>query len=212
MWGQDPKYLHGALQNAKDALTVYPGWVCRFYVASSVPTPIVDRLANMSSVQIVSVPKWGDWCGFFWRYAPASEKDVEVMISRDVDCRLGHREKAAVDEWMASDKGFHIMRDHPWHQFPVLGGMWGAKRGVLPQMNQLIEDFPMENIYEIDYKFFQEAVLPNLKQSQVMVHDEFFGGKPFPTPRENYEFVGQVFDESDETIEEHVLALKRALE
>jgi hypothetical protein len=159
----------------------------------------------------VNVPEWGDWCGYFWRYAPASEDDVEVMISRDVDCRLNLREKAAVDEWMASDKGFHIMRDHPWHKFPVLGGMWGVKRGVLPQMNQLVKDFPMENIYEIDYKFFQEAVLPNLKQSQIMIHDEFFDGQPFPSPREHYEFVGQIFDENDHTVQEHVGVLKRYL-
>ena len=45
-----------------------------------------------------------------------------------------------------------------------------------------------------------------------MVHDEFFDNQPFPTPRHGYEFVGQVFDESDRTVREHVEALKKALD
>ena len=37
------------------------------------------------------------------------------MLSRDCDSRLNKREKLAVDELLKSDKNFHIMRDHPWH-------------------------------------------------------------------------------------------------
>ena len=64
----------------------------------------------------------------FWRFEPAGEEDVDVMISRDTDSRLNLREKFAVEEWLESDKGFHIMRDHPHHGYPVLGGMWGANK------------------------------------------------------------------------------------
>jgi hypothetical protein len=37
------------------------------------------------------------------------------------------REKYCVDEFINSDKKFHRMLDHPWHN-GIMGGMWGAKR------------------------------------------------------------------------------------
>ena len=207
LWGQDPKYLIGALRNAELAQEIYPDWTCRYYVGASVPFSIIYQLETMLNVQVVRKSDFGDWRGMFWRFEPASEDDVEVMISRDTDSRLSYREKAAVDEWLESDKGFHIMRDHPYHNFPVLGGMWGVKNGVIPQMKDMITDFSQQDEYGTDYKFFAQAVIPYIKDN-VLVHDEFFGGKPFPTQRNSLEFVGQVFDENEKTVEEHVSILK----
>ena len=31
LWGQDPKYLVGAIRNAELASEIYPDWICRFY-------------------------------------------------------------------------------------------------------------------------------------------------------------------------------------
>ena len=206
LWGYDLKYLRGAIKNAELAKEIYPGWLCRFYVGSNTPFGIVHQLNKFDHVQIVQ-KKIGDWRGMFWRFEPASEDGVEAMISRDTDSRLSLREKAAVDEWLASDKGFHIMRDHPYHKFPVLGGMWGAKAGTIPNMKELIDNWDQKNVYGTDYEFFAGCITPNITNN-VLVHDEFFGGKPFPTPRENYEFVGQIFDENENTVQEHVEALK----
>ena len=60
-------------------------------------------------------------------------KDVDVMISRDTDSRVSHREMIAVNKWLESDKGFHIMRDHPWHTTKILGGMWGCRKWSLSE-------------------------------------------------------------------------------
>ena len=211
LWGQNPKYLIGALKNASLAKDIYPDWICRFYVGQSVPTTIVYQLEGMNNTQIVQREEFGDWRGMFWRFEPASEEGVEVMISRDTDSRLNYREKAAVDEWLNSDKGFHIMRDHPHHGFPVLGGMWGVKANVIPEMTSLINNFSQSDEYGTDYKFFAEAVMPYLDKDTIMTHDEFFEGRPFPTARSGLEFVGQVFDENDSIVPEHVAALKERL-
>ena len=40
---------------------------------------------------------------------------VHTLLSRDTDSRIIPREKEAVNEWLASDRVFHIMRDHPAH-------------------------------------------------------------------------------------------------
>jgi hypothetical protein len=39
------------------------------------------------------------------------------------------------------------------------------------------------------------------------IHDEFFTKNNFPTPRIKDQFIGQSFDENDNTSEEHIHAL-----
>ena len=56
------------------------------------------------------------------------------------------RDAAAVAEWIKSGKGFHVIRDHPSHSlYPMSGGLWGAKRGALPQVMELIASFPTDS-------------------------------------------------------------------
>jgi len=209
LWGQDPKYLIGAIRNAELAKEIYPDWVCRFYVGQSVPSQIIFQLESFDNVEVVQRPEFGDWRGMFWRFLPASEEGVEVMISRDTDSRLNIREKAAVDEWLTSDKKLHIMRDHPYHRYSILGGMWGAKQGAIKDIDQLIACFAQEDAYGTDYKFFAELIFPNLNPNDIMTHDEFFDGQPFPNARLGDQFVGQIFDEYEKTIEEHIEALRK---
>lgn len=227
LWGDNPKYTEGAIKNAQLAPEIYPGWKCRFYVGQSVPSIVLMRLEMNENTEVVRMPEWGNWKSMYWRFYPAAEEDVEVMISRDTDCRLNVREKEAVDEWLKSDRGFHIMRDHPYHAFPVLGGMWGAKRNCLPNMKELIEGWAQKDAYGTDYEFFANVVMP-LIQEDIFVHDEFFNGRrnptphplaalqgceshDFPLPRAGLEFVGEVYDHEDNTVPEHTTVLKNYL-
>ena len=53
---------------------------------------------------------------------------VSIFVSRDLDSRFGDRESAAVSEWLSSsNSSFHVMRDHPEHAVPMLGGAWGVR-------------------------------------------------------------------------------------
>jgi hypothetical protein len=84
--------------------------------------------------------------------------------------------------------------------------MWGAKKGTIPNMKELIESWNQQDRYGTDYEFFAHAILP-LVDNNTLIHDEFFGGSPFPAKRNNLEFVGAVFDENDHTVVEHSNAL-----
>jgi hypothetical protein len=88
------------------------------------------------------------------------------------------------------------MRDHPAHKTEILGGMWGARGGFLTEMKQLIDQYHKGDFWQVDQNFLRELIYPRVKNVAV-VHDEFFERKPFPTPRVNHEFVGDVFDASD---------------
>lgn len=207
IWGQDPKYLQGALRNADLAREIYPGWVCRFYCGQSVPLYYIAELSSKDNCELVMMNQWGDWKGLYWRFVAASDPQVDIMISRDTDSRLNEREKSAVQEWIESDKLMHIMRDHPFHGYPVLGGMWGAKRGAFKDMQNLIDNFSTSDAYGTDYEFFRQVGLPHLGIDKILVHDEFFEKKKFPTSRNGYEFVGEVYDQNDNHVKEHRQAL-----
>lgn len=198
LWGDNPKYTIGAIRNAELAKEIYPGWICRFYIGENVPLEITGRLASLNA-EVIEMGG-GDWNGMFWRFFAADSDDI--IISRDTDSRLGLREKCAVDEWLNSDKSFHIMRDHPYHRTEILGGMWGSKDGILKGIRRMISEYdPREfhNKYQVDQNFLREIIYPFAKQ-RAMVHDEFFERRPFPTnapKRTSSYFVGQVYDEND---------------
>ena len=200
LWGDNPKYTIGAIENAKLAKEIYPDWVCRYYVGTSTPDNIWDVLDGMDNTELIDMGVDGDWTGMFWRFYPASEDDVDVFIVRDTDSRLSQREKSAVDEWLKSDKGLHIMRDHPYHTSLIMGGMWGMKKGTFPKMKELIEIYKGGSFWQVDQNFLNKFVYPVCKNTSY-VHDEFFNledwKKQFPTERKNKEFVGDVFDEKN---------------
>ena len=116
--------------------------------------------------------------------------------------RLNARERFAVEEWVASGKGVHSIRDHPNHERPLNGGLWGGKKGAVKGMTKLVKAFSNKGKYGLDLTFLNEKVWPAVKHDQ-MSHDAYSCGKfpnahPFPTQRPaNYQHVGQVFDDKD---------------
>ena len=199
LWGTNPIYNIGAIKNSELAKTIYPDWVCRYYVGKSVPTEIIEKLNSFDNTEIILMDTDGDWTGMFWRFYPSSEDDVDVVIVRDCDSRLNEREKNAVDEWLESDKGFHIMRDHPYHGTKILGGMWGSKKGTITEMKPLIDEYVKGNFWQVDQFFLRDIIYPLIKNN-CTVHDEFFDNKPFPSKRERNRFVGQAFNENDDML------------
>jgi hypothetical protein len=135
LWGQDPFYNQGALENARLARLYYPGWTCRFYCAAG---SSAARKLQDAGCEVVTLEAAGR-AGLFWRFWPVDDPDVERCIFRDCDSRLNPREAAAVSEWVASGKVLHTMHDHEQHCLaPILGGMWGIRGGVLRDIQQQI--------------------------------------------------------------------------
>ena len=193
LWGDDPKYTMGAIANAELALKLYPEWECRFFVHAAVRKHIVDSLKSYPNTVVTLRGESPDWRGMFWRFETVAYPEYSVSIFRDTDSRLSNREVAAVNEWLASDKTFHIMRDHPHHGYPILGGMWGFKHTDKYPIKDLMDGFDKQNSYGTDYKFFIDKLYPLIGEDKV-VHDPFFDKKPFPVQRIGTEFVGDVFD------------------
>lgn len=195
LWGDQPIYNVGAIKNAELWKEIYSDWQMIVYYDNSVPTETIDKLKSMD-VKLVDMSNKNIY-GMFWRFFANDLPNSEYAIFRDCDSRLSLREKLAVDEWIASKKTLHVMRDHPYHRIPcgnfelgLLGGMWGIK-GKKIKINQLVSIYPNKSLikYGEDQTFLR--VIYNLYKNDKFTHDEFFEKKPFPIPRENQRFIGE---------------------
>ena len=185
LYGSAQTYCDGAVRNAIAAQYLFPEWRCRFYVDKTVPSRVTDRLLQEGAkVRRVGGLPSGRF-GTFWRFLVADEKAIDRYLVRDSDACLSLRERAAVDEWLASDRHFHVMRDGLTHTEPMLAGMWGGVRGALPpiqpQMIAYCRAAPLSRT--ADQAFLRERIWPTVRQS-VLVHDSEFSlrdSMPFPT-------------------------------
>ena len=206
LWGDAPKYTVGAIENARLCNTYYPEWLVKFIVAPNVPRHVVRSLQQFDNTRLDLCNDAPGSLYYFKRFEAADDPNFSATIFRDTDSRPSHREVEAVNEWLSSKKSYHIMRDHPHHDFPILGGMWGAKNqqknvSIGNLMKHFINDSKSLD-YGSDQHFLGAFVYP-IACLDAMIHDEFFQGRKFPSPRNGLQFVGQIFDEHEFTNLDH---------
>jgi len=175
VWGDRKSYLDGSIENIHLCKEIYPGWDVRFYCDEEVSRSFMKEAESLGAQIVVKKTISSPWEGLFWRFLPAGEQNVDIFISRDIDSRVNVREQAAVNEWLRSDKPLHCMRDHVEHNVPILGGMWGCKKGILIDMPQFIDEWQKKDYKGCDQDFLREVVWDKLKK-HALVHDKFYQG------------------------------------
>lgn len=185
VWGSLPLYTVGAVRNADLAMKLYPGWTCVFYCFDSVPARIMDELRARPNVEIRKPNVQYDIAdsrGMFNRFLPAADSDIERMICRDSDSRLSPREAYAVEEWCKSGADFHMMRDHPYHSIPIMGGMWGVVGGKLNNIEEAIASFNPTSAKNQDQHFLNSWVLNKIRSGELsyIQHDPIHAKIKFP--------------------------------
>ncbi|CAO3438696.1 tetratricopeptide repeat protein [Azospirillum endophyticum] len=182
LWGTREVYTQGAVANARAVPALFPGWSCRFYHDESVPPALIAELGRLGAETVAMPAGSGPSQGLFWRFLAADDPSVARFLCRDCDSRPTLREKAAVEEWVASGLPFHVMRDHLLHTDLILAGMWGGMAGLLPPMGPVIEAVAdREADRWQDQRFLAEWVWPRIRD-RVLVHDSAHpaAGRPFP--------------------------------
>ncbi len=172
LFGDNPLYCVGAVENARLAKEIYPDWKARFYVAQDVPSIYLDAIEEYNG-DIVHCEKKNSYDGLNWRFKPLNDPDVEYWISRDTDSRLSYREKNAVDEWLVSNKSAHLLRDCHNHGYTIMAGMFGINNKVFHAKYGLID---LENVNanyrEADQTLLQDKLWPLIKHDHVC-HDHW---------------------------------------
>jgi hypothetical protein len=196
LYGADRLYCHGAIRNAELAPEIYPGWRMRVAVDRSVPADVVARLQTLGSEVVLMEKSLGPEYGKFWRFFVAGDSTIDYFAVRDIDSRLNVREKAAVDEWIASGLPFHCMRDSMYHERRLMGGLWGGRGGAIPDIEGRIDAWGQFERWGDSDRFLSEVVWPLIAE-RVLCHDSighFDGARPFPPhpPLRGTCYVGEI--------------------
>ena len=176
LFGHGSRYFIGARENLALQPIIYPGWICRFYVAENIPSYHIDALRSGGAEIVIMRPEPGT-VGTLWRFLTLDEKDIGVCIIRDADSRLDEREKRAVEAWLSSDKYYHIMQNHTVNpRNRMVASSWGAKGSspVALNMRQEVENYisrqePQNLGYGVDERFLQHVVYPRICH-QALIH------------------------------------------
>ena len=112
-----------------DIAKIYPGWILRIYHDGSVREDIICLVEcsynNVDFCNTTALGKIGNVKDYIppkiWRFIPAGDLFVDIMLSRDLDSPLSEREFNAVNDWLSTKKPWHVMRDHPLHDVPMPG-------------------------------------------------------------------------------------------
>ena len=214
LYGRNPRYTNGAVENTKLLKKVFPGWKLRVHVPKrgilsnmlgidlAVPKEIIDELKSLNAHLIFMDPFKTVDKPMMWRFLVANDVTVDRFIVRDTDSRLIPRDATEVKVWIQSGMPFHCIRDHPGHsKWPISRGLWGA----VPSKLQLIlrnttfgdkmKDYSF-SFYQ-DMKFLRDVVWPQVKYfaycSDSLSCKKWESSHPFSANRsENLEFVGEV--------------------
>ena len=184
LYGDKPRYCEAALENARVAPGLYPGWRCRFYCDLTVPAEIRSGLMAAGAQIVLKAGQDQLYEGLFWRFHIANDPNVDRYLVRDCDSLVNPREQQAVQAWIESGRHFHVMRDFFSHSELILAGMWGGVRGALPKLRPLYRPYLEDaaKTAHCDQKFLREQVWPTVRHS-ACIHDSLFrvlGAQPFP--------------------------------
>lgn len=199
LFGTAPKYCVGACKNAILARYWYPDYKCVFWIDNTVPRDVSSYLTQAGA----EVRQCGEaHSGMFQRFLINDDSTCERYLIRDTDSRIGEREVTAVRAWEKNGKQFHVIRDHPHHKTIIPGGLWGAVKGAIPSMAELLRAWtgPLTG-YDSDQQFLRQLVWP-LVSLKALQHDSFNlfpGSVPLPVAFafDNPRFCGEVFDAMD---------------
>lgn len=198
LYGKEKIYSCGAIENARLAREIFPGWTVVFFVGKSVSEQILTNLMGLGS-EIFLVDEHEGPLAMFWRFRATQIPGVSQIIFRDSDSRVSQREKVAVDEWSESGKALHIIRDHPSHGIPILGGMWGIQGlEAIAKLSDALANGAGEftDAYGADQVFLERTIYP-LFLDDSFVHDSFYKFEKFSQglpPRSHDEFIGERID------------------
>lgn len=139
LFGTDEKYRNGIIQNANLAIEIYPDWILLVYCDKYNFYFLRDKIPKNTKL-VLQKDKSVGLEGMSWRLLATEIEEAQVILFRDADSLITFREKFAIDEWLASSFDTHLIRDHPYHFSPIMGGMFGVRRESKTVLARLVKE------------------------------------------------------------------------
>lgn len=175
LYGNEMRFLVGAIKNAELAERFFPGFRVRYYYNRSVPNWVISTLNLFKDTELIRVDEPSSSIARAWRFMACIDPTVDVVLSRDVDARLSKREAEAHQEFLDSPFGFHIIRDHPTgHGYNISAGMFAMKTAAYGDlMRRQLLDHAFADEYMADQNFLNGSIYPNVSNN-CLIHDPYY--------------------------------------
>ncbi len=199
------------LEYINEAKSFYPDWRVRVYYHNLNLTidqiiELEKRFDNVDFCDVLNIPQLGNvasyMSGRFHRFIAIADRFVDMFMSRDIDSPILEREIVSVNQWILSNKLFHIMRDHFLHYDFILAGLWGFK----VYQNETLRNEIRQNLFSKslmkcyntmtgDQHFLYDFIWPIAEKNSIQ-HDSFHcqhynHSIPFTKPKySNSHFLG----------------------
>jgi hypothetical protein len=164
VWGKSNFYQYGVLENCCLVQKYYPNFQCWIFHNTSLFPQIKNALIKMGTkVKLIAMQNTSEQKNLMWRFLPAFNKNVNVFLSRDADSRITEREAEAVEEWLKSDKDFHIMRDHGYHKVKIWAGLFGCRNQIMvPHLEKYLNYIKTNKGWSMDEDFLDNQIYEHI--------------------------------------------------
>ena len=189
LWGDKEIYLAGIIKNYELINNYFNDYKMRVYVDSKYKNK--SYLYSISQLEIKEIEYLGLYHGMYWRFF--AFEDCDVVLPRDLDSRITIREIELIRQWEKLTKSFFVIRDHPLHKMPIMGGMWGGRNG-LKDIQALITKYGRFLEYGDDQQFLQSYIFPIIKNDCLEFSSNgnfYFDNRIFFSKSKDGEFIGE---------------------
>lgn len=203
LFGSADKYCKGLLKNIEIIKESFPAFEVWVYVGDGVPEKIMNTMRANPNVRIIETGEVG-LVNKFHRFFAIDDHEVEVMFVRDADSRIYARDISVMNDFLASDKLFHIVRDHPNHTYKILAGCFGIKKGLLnAPLRDVFNDY--RKTHEVTTFWNDQEFLATMLYPYILgvsfIHDELHSIEPETMKApikapilQGLHFIGQVYE------------------
>lgn len=169
---ENPRYYPSMLTNIQLIQQHFPGWKVYVYVAPDVPQSMQDKMASYPNVVLKQTGILGAK-NMIERFFAIDDPDVDVMMVRDADSYVHHRDRWAIRSFLESQYQAHTIRDHSEHTARMMGGLWGIRKSAGLRIRELYasykEDLTLGHRVAHDQNFLMDVVYP-LVSKVLLVH------------------------------------------
>jgi hypothetical protein len=117
------KYYTGLAKNVELIREHFPLWDIHVYAA-----PEAVEFVKGLNVHCIETGRGGR-VNTLLRFQSVLDTSYDIVCVRDTDSRIHARDRWCIRTFLESPFSLYTIRDHPWHRYTIMCGLWGIKRG-----------------------------------------------------------------------------------
>ena len=159
-WFNDDSDERGILINYHNIKKYYPGWLMRIYYPSNKSFKVLQPYLNFKDIEIFIVTTNIE--NPIFSLLPYDDREVDIFISRNLNCIISKKEAELVDEWQKSNNSLHLIHSNNLQTREIVLDLFGIKNdwslNLLYEMLVLAKN---SSLIDKDYEIVSETLYIN---------------------------------------------------